>query len=277
MTLRIDPARGLARSILLIRVLTILALFCLWEALRLSGLFYEGVLPSTLAVVSAIGKELADESFYRDLGTTMLETLVGFSIGSLIGIAAAVGLGANSYARKVIEPYIVAIGGTPKIIFLPILFLIFGLGIESKMAKAAMSAFFPVVLSCTSGFVQIPRVLLRVGRSFDLTRWQMIQKIYLPAMTNPLMTGLRLGMAMAIIGVLAAEVAYANAGLGFRLMRDADQFRIPSVYAIIILIFSVSSAINFAISKLQDRLNRHDKRRGVDLMEIGAAKVLSTN
>jgi ABC-type nitrate/sulfonate/bicarbonate transport system permease component len=277
MTFTIDSSRSLARIILLIRVLTILALFCLWEALRLSGLFYEGVLPSTLAVVSAIGRELADGSFYLDLGITMLETLVGFCFGSLIGIAAAVGLGANTYARKMIEPYIVAIGGTPKIIFLPILFLIFGLGIESKMAKAAMSAFFPVVLSCTSGIVQIPRVLLRVGRSFDLTRWQMIQKIYLPAMANPLMTGLRLGIAMAIIGVLAAEVAYANAGLGFRLMRDADQFRIPSVYAIIILIFSVSSAINFAISKLQDRLNRHDKRRGIDLIEIGAANILGAN
>jgi ABC-type nitrate/sulfonate/bicarbonate transport system permease component len=277
MTFAIGSSRSLARSILLIRVLTILALFCLWEALRLSGLFYEGVLPSTLAVGSAIGRELVDESFYRDLGITMLETVVGFCVGSLIGIVAGVSLGANSYARKMIEPYIVAIGGTPKIIFLPILFLIFGLGIESKMAKAAMSAFFPVVLSCTSGFVQIPRVLIRVGRSFDLTRWQMIEKIYLPAMTNPLMTGLRLGMAMAIIGVLAAEVAYANAGLGFRLMRDADQFRIPSVYAIIVLIFSISSAINFAISKLQDRLNRHDQRRGVDLLEDGAAKVLGAN
>jgi len=277
MTFTIDPSRSLARSILLIRVVTIAGLFCLWEALRLSGFFYEGVLPSTLAVASAIGRELADRSFYQDLGITMLETLVGFCFGSLIGIAAAVGLGVNSYARKMIEPYIIAIGGTPKIIFLPILFLIFGLGIESKMAKAAMSAFFPVVLSCTSGFVQIPPVLLRVGRSFDLTRWQMIRKIYLPAMTNPLLTGLRLGMAMAIIGVLAAEVAYANAGLGFRLMRDADQFRIPSVYAIIILIFAISSAINFAISKLQDRLNRHDKRRGVDSMEIGAAKLLGAD
>src|SRR6185437_12940373 len=124
---------------------------------------------------SAIGRELVDESFYRDLGITMLETVVGFCVGSLIGIVAGVSLGANSYARKMIEPYIVAIGGTPKIIFLPILFLIFGLGIESKMAKAAMSAFFPVVLSTISGFVQIPPVLIRVGESFGLTRWQTVR------------------------------------------------------------------------------------------------------
>jgi NitT/TauT family transport system permease protein/sulfonate transport system permease protein len=73
--------------------------------------------------------------------------------------------------------------------------------------------------------------------------------------TNPLLTGLRLGVAMAIIGVLSAEISYANAGLGYRLIRYADQFKISSVYAITILIFAVSAAINFAIIRLQHRLN----------------------
>ena len=74
--------------------------------------------------------EVADNGFYRDLGITMLETIVGFVCGAIIGVACAIGLGASSYARKMIEPYIIAIGGTPKIIFLPIIFLIFGLGME---------------------------------------------------------------------------------------------------------------------------------------------------
>jgi ABC-type nitrate/sulfonate/bicarbonate transport system permease component len=191
----------------------------------------------------------------------MLETSVGFVAGAIIALLFALVLGTNAYIRKMIEPYIIAIGGTPKIIFLPILFLIFGLGIESKMAKAALSAFFPIVLSVTSGIVQIPPVLLRVGRGFDLSRWQMLTKIYLPAVTNSLLTGLQLGIAMAIIGVLSAEISYANAGLGYRLIRDADQFKISSVYAIIILIFTVSATINFAIIRLQQRLNRHERSR----------------
>jgi ABC-type nitrate/sulfonate/bicarbonate transport system permease component len=117
------------------------------------------------------------------------------------------------------------------------------------------------VLSATSGILQIPPVLLRVGRGFDLSRWQMLMKIYLPAVTNPLLTGLQLGVAMAIIGVLSAEISYANAGLGYRLIRDADQFRISSVYALIILIFTVSATINFAIIRLRERLNRHERSR----------------
>ena len=148
-------------------------------------------------VVQAVTGELADSSFYRDLGITMLESSVGFVASAIIALLFAVVLGTNVYFRKMIEPYIIAIGGTPKIIFLPILFLIFGLGLESKMAKAALSAFFPIVLSATSGIAQIPPVLLRVGWGFDLSRWQMLTKIYLPAVTNPLLTGLRLGVAMS--------------------------------------------------------------------------------
>jgi ABC-type nitrate/sulfonate/bicarbonate transport system permease component len=66
---------------------------------------------------------------------------------------------------------------------------------------------------------------------------------------------------MAIIGVLSAEISYATAGLGFRLIRNADQFKISSVYAIIILIFAVTATINFGLLRLQQRLNRHERSR----------------
>lgn len=263
----------LARRVFWIRLLTILVLIGVWEGLSRSGLFYKGVLPSTWVVAQAIAGELADSSFYRDLGITMLATSVGSIAGAIIALLFALVLGTNTYFRKMIEPYIIALGGTPKIIFLPILFLIFGLGIESKMAKAALSASFPIVLSATSGIVQIPPVLLRVGRGFDLSRWQMLTKIYVPAVANPLLTGLQLGVAMAIIGVLSAEISYANAGLGFRLIRDADQFKISSVYALIILIFTVSATINFAFIRLRRRLNRHERSR----REAADVILVSTN
>jgi ABC-type nitrate/sulfonate/bicarbonate transport system permease component len=114
-----------------------------------------------------------------------------------------------------------------------------------------------VVLSAAAGFMEIKPVLLNVGRSFHASRWQMLAKVYMPAMINPLLAGLRLGMAMAIIGVLSAEISYSDSGLGFRLMQNANQFRIASVYALTILIFAVAAILNLAITKVQDRFNRH--------------------
>lgn len=254
------PQRA-ASQIVWIKVLTIVGVIACWEIVARSGLFFEGVIPPTHAVLLAIGQELMDGGFYRDLGVTLLEAVVGFACGSLIAITLGIFLGLKPFARKMIEPYITAIGGTPKIIFLPILFLLFGLGIESKMAKAALSTFFPVVLSTTSGFLQIPNILLRVGQSFHLTRWEMVTKIYVPAMAQALLTGLRLGMAMAIIGVLSAEITYSDRGLGFRLIRNADMFQIPTVYALAILIFALAATINFALTKLELHFAKHERRR----------------
>jgi ABC-type nitrate/sulfonate/bicarbonate transport system permease component len=243
-----------------IKILTVVCAICVWEGLARSGLFFEGVVPPTLAVVNAIGREFTDKGFYRDLGVTLLESGLGFLWGSLIGISLGIVLGLNSFFRRMMEPIITAIGGTPKIVFLPILFLIFGLGLESKIAKAALSTFFPVVLSTTSGFLLIPNILLRVGKSFHLSRWQTIVKVYVPAMAHPLLTGLRLGMAMAIIGVLSAEITYSDMGLGYRLIRNADQFQIASVYALAIIIFAVAATVNFAMTILQARVGRHERR-----------------
>jgi ABC-type nitrate/sulfonate/bicarbonate transport system permease component len=264
----------LRRRVFWIRALTIIALIILWEGLGRSGLFYAGVMPSVWLVAQALVAEMSDRSFYYDLGITLLESGVGFAFGTVIALLLAMVLGTSRYIRRMLEPFIVAIGGTPKIIFLPILFLIFGLGIESKMAKAAVSAFFPVVLSVSTGIYSIPPVLLRVGRSFDLTRRQMVAKIYFPAVVQPLFAGLRLGVAMAIIGVLSAEIAYSNAGLGYRLIHDSDQFKIPSVYALTILIFAVSAAINTGLAKVQDRLSRHETRRRAeaDVRRVRALK-----
>jgi len=249
-----------AHRVFCIKLGTVIVLMGLWEGLAQSGLFYSGVVPPLQAVLRALLEQLFDTTFYYDLSITMLATSVGFLAGVIIALLVAVVLGTNSYIRLMIEPYIIAIGGTPKIIFLPILFLIFGLGIESKMAKAALSTFFPVALCVTSGILQISPVLVRVGVAFDLSRWQMLTKIYLPAVSTPLLTGLRLGIAMAIIGVLSAEITYSDAGLGYRLIHDADKYKIPSVYAVTILIFAVSATINFSLVKLQDRLNRHEAR-----------------
>ena len=252
-------------SILRIRVITVICLVAVWEGLALLGslgVLYSDVIPSSWKIVVAIYEELVSAGFYRDLGITFAEHIVGFIVGSLIALALGISMGLNPLMRKALEPYLNAIGSTPKIIFLPILFLIFGTGIESKMAKGALSAFFPVVFTTALGMILINPVLIRVGESFNLSKWQMISKIYVPAMVNPVITGLRLGVAITVIGVLVAELKFADGGLGYRLGIYYEQFRIAPMYAIIILIFALAAFANVGMTKLQDRANRHTAPAG---------------
>ena len=253
-------AAGGGLSVGRIRAVTVVALLLAWEALALLGnleILYSDVIPSSWKIALAVWNEVAAADFYRDLGITFAEHIVGFVVGSSIAIALGISMGLNPLLRKALEPYLNAIGSTPKIIFLPILFLIFGTGIDSKMAKGALSAFFPVVFSTALGMILINPVLLRVGRSFNLGRWQMAVKIYIPAMVNPVITGLRLGMAITVIGVLVAELKFADGGLGYRLGNYYEQFRIAEMYAIILIIFALAALANVGMTRLQRRANRH--------------------
>jgi ABC-type nitrate/sulfonate/bicarbonate transport system permease component len=257
-------------SVNTIRISTIIVLIVLWEVLAAvgrSGLLYKDVVPSSIHIMLAIVYEIFDPAFYHHLGITLAEHVVGFIVGSSIAISVGIAMGANPFFRKMLEPYLNGIGSTPKIIFLPILFLLFGTGIESKMAKGALSAFFPVVFSTTLGMVLINPVLLRVGQTFSLSRGQMVAKIYMPAMVNPIITGLRLGMAIAVIGILVAEIKFSNGGLGYRIAEYYDQFAIASMYALIIIIFALAAAANVGMTVFQDHINM--KQGGSTTRNIG--------
>ena len=247
-------------SIARIRVVTVIAIIAAWEGLALLGsmeILYGDVIPSSWKIALAIWNEIISPGFYRDLGITFAEHIVGFTVGSIIALAVGIAMGINPLLRGALEPYINAIGSTPKIIFLPILFLMFGTGIESKMAKGALSAFFPVVFSTALGMVLINPVLIRVGQSFNLSRRNMILKIYFPAMVNPVITGLRLGMAITVIGILVAELKFADGGLGYRLGIYYELFQIAPMYAIIVIIFVLAAVANMGMTRFQDRANRH--------------------
>ncbi len=247
-------------SIFRIRVVTVIGIVALWEVIATLGsvgILYNDVVPHIWNIVIAIFEEFISAGFYQDLGITFAEHIVGFIVGSLLAILVGIWMGTSPLVRGALEPYLNAIGSTPKIIFLPILFLMFGTGIESKMAKGALSAFFPVVFTTALGMSLINPVLIRVGRTFNLNKWQMISKIYMPAMVNPVITGLRLAMAITVIGVLVAELKFADGGLGYRLGIYYEQFRIASMYAIILIIFALAAAANVGMTVLQDRVNRH--------------------
>ena len=243
-----------------IRLLTCVGLIALWEVvatLGSYGILYNDVVPHIWHIVIAVFYELISASFYRDFGMTFAAHSVGFISGASIAVLVGIWLGTSKLIREAMLPYLNAIGSTPKIIFLPIIFLMFGVGIESKMAKGAMSAFFPVVFTTTLGMILINPVLIRVGRTFNLNKWQMITKIYMPAMVNPVITGFRLGVAITVIGVLVAELKFADGGLGYRLGIYYEQFQIAPMYAVIVLIFALAAAANSGMTKLQDRVNRH--------------------
>jgi ABC-type nitrate/sulfonate/bicarbonate transport system permease component len=243
-------ASGRAREVLITRVVIIATALALWEALALSGLLFEGVVPRLSVIGRGLGSLLASAAFYGNLQTTAGEVATAVAIGGAAGLLVGLVLGARRFLARAFEPYLYYLGPTPKIIFFPIMIMWFGTGSGSKIALGAVSCFFPVALSVAAGLRQIAPVLIRVGRSFRANPVQMALKIYLPAMREPVVNSFRLGLGVAVIGVLLAETKLSNRGLGFMVIDAYSHFDMSAMYALVIVIFALAVALNTALSQL---------------------------
>ena len=233
-----------------VRLVTLAVVLVAWEILAYSGLLYEGVVPPLESMAIAFVRLLFSAGTYRNLGATAWEVGVGFPIGFVVGVALGLWMGVWPLFGRAVTPYVDGLATAPKIIFFPIAMLAFGTGMESKIALGALSCFFPVVINAAAGMREINPVWVRVGRSFNLTRRQMVTRVYLPALKRPIVTGMRLGLGLTVIAVLLGEIKMSDRGLGFMANEAYNHFRVPELYAILVLIFMLAVGSNRLIGRL---------------------------
>jgi len=254
-----------------LRIVILLTVLVSWEALAASGLLLREVVPSLVAVGRALAELLFRPdlkwpvdigigslrfvhqfwvpAFYWHLYVTIMEVATALVIGGTAGLLVGLALGANPFLSKAFERFLYYLGPTPKIVFFPVMIMWFGVGPESKIAMGTISCFFPIVLSVAAGMRQIEGVLIRVGRSFRLNTWQMVTKIYLPAMREPIVNGVRLGMGVAMIGTLLAETKLSNKGVGFMIIDAYNTFDMPRMYAVLLMLFVIAIGANALVGR----------------------------
>jgi len=243
-------AASTSRRIWTLRVAFVAIALVAWEALSASGLLFRDVVPSLAAIGAAVARVLGTPDFYANLAVTAQEIGVAVVIGGLAGLATGILLGGNRFLSQAFESLLLYLGPTPKIIFFPVMIMWFGVGPGSKVAMGAISCFFPIALSTAAGMRQIDQVLIRVGRSFRCNTWQMVTKIYLPAMRHPIINGVRLGLGVCIIGTLLAELKLSNRGIGFLIIQAYSLFDMPRMYAMLIVLFVLAIGVNALVGRL---------------------------
>jgi ABC-type nitrate/sulfonate/bicarbonate transport system permease component len=246
-----------------LRIAILLTIVVVWEVTARSGWLLREVVPSIVTIgwslvelmgrpdlkVSVLGHEFWMPAFYWHLYVTVSEVAIALVIGGFSGLAVGLLLGANPFLSKAFERFLYYLGPTPKIVFFPVMIMWFGVGIESKIAMGTLSCFFPIVLSAAAGMRQIEGVLIRVGRSFRLNTRQMVTKIYLPAMREPIVNGVRLGMGVAMIGTLLAETKLSNKGIGFMIIDAYNTFDMPRMYATLGVLFVIAIGANVLVGR----------------------------
>jgi NitT/TauT family transport system permease protein len=232
------------------RVAALLVLFGLWElgAGRLFDIFYFSK-PSL--IVAQVAKEVVDPSFYRDLGVTSLELILGYASGGAAGIALGILLARWRYVAKICDPFLLALNSVPRIAVAPMLIVWFGIGIASKVFLAATLVFFITFFNTLSGIRGVDKALCDVVRVQGGSEWQIFTKVMLPHASAWILTGLKMSLPFALVGVILGEFLVSSKGLGFRLNSYATSYNTSGAITMILLMMLLMMALT-AVADLVD-------------------------
>lgn len=208
----------------------------------------------------AIGRRLLawilDGSVFLHLWVTVYATIAGFVIGSLAGVFLGVWLGVSPFAARLANPYLQGLNALPKVALAPLLVLWFGIGIESKIALAAVLVMFLVFLNTFAGVREVDRDLIDCARLMKATRAQVLAKIVIPSAASWVFAGLKTAVPYALIGVVLGEMIAANRGLGYLVQFSGAQFDTAGVFAVLVVIAALAMLLNWLVEIWQERMER---------------------
>ncbi|NWJ23937.1 ABC transporter permease [Rhizobium sp. RM] len=196
---------------------------------------------------------LAEGPLWTNIAASALRVLIGFTVGSLLAIVVGSVVGLWYSAERYLEPSFQALRAVPSLAWVPLLMIWFGIGETSKIVLIAKSAFFPVYLSLFSGIRNVDRKLVEVGEMYRQPLPVLVWRILIPASLPHLFTGLRYGLSLAWLSVVAAELLAASEGIGY-MLSDGRELSRPDLVLIAIICLAVLGKISDSLFKLiEDR------------------------
>lgn len=213
-------------------------LLATWEALSRVGFFPPNWLPAPSSVVLT-GYDMARQGeLTGHVFITLWRVLAGFGIGVAAGTVLGALTGYNSVCNRMLDPLLQSLRNIPSMAWVPLFILWLGIQETSKITLIAVGVFFPVYLNLMSGILHVDRKLVEVGRVFRLQGFELIRRVILPASMPSYLTGLRSGLGLGWMFVVAAELMGASKGIGY-LMNDGQNTGRPGIIIASILLFAV--------------------------------------
>jgi NitT/TauT family transport system permease protein len=197
--------------------------------------------PILLPPPSAVWSVLSDnwEILFQQSLPTTLETIISFLAATLLGVVLAVAITFSAWVREALYPNIVMFQLIPKIALAPLFIVWLGVGSRSCIVVAIFIAFFPVVVSTATGLVSAKPEVLQLCRSLTASEWQMFRLARFPYAMPFVFAGMKVGVTMAMIGVIVGEFITAQAGLGYIIMFASSAGETATVLAAIVLLCGV--------------------------------------
>lgn len=232
-------------------LLTVAALLVVWTIYVARAGVSPFVLPAPHAIASALVELVGERDFLRHVQITLLETLSGFAIATVTGIAAGTLLARSPLLESALKPLIVTLQVVPKVALIPLLIVWFGFGPESKIVISAVLAFFPIFSNTLLGMKSVDRGQIELFQVLGSRPLQRFLFLELPSCGPYVLTGMEVGIVMSIIGAIVGEFVGGNAGLGYLAVAKLQELKVASLFAVIAVLALIGLSLYALIGVLR--------------------------
>ncbi|ANT62984.1 ABC transporter permease (plasmid) [Salipiger sp. CCB-MM3] len=208
----------------------------IWTLVGLSGVVKEAIFPAPWFVWSATVEMWQNGTLQTDLAKSLGRAAVGFSIGGTLGVTLGLMTGRVALVRTLLNPFLNLLRPIPAIALVPVAIVWFGIGEGSKYFVVSYTVFLTVWFNTHHGMQYVPETYLRASRTLGASRLREFLTVVLPAAAPHIFAGIRLGVALAFLSLVAAELSGASSGIGFRLQEARQYVRTDRMFSLLILL-----------------------------------------
>ncbi len=235
----------------------IVILLAFWESVPLwytlpKGMALFFTTPSKVA--TAFQQLLINGEIEKHFYVSAVAFLAGLGLSIVVGLPLGLLMGRSQTLEALLDPYVTSFNASPRIVWLPLMILWFGIGIWSKIVIVFAGAVFPLLINTYAGVKNVNRVLVNVVRSFGANEWQLMKIVVLPNSLPYIIAGLRLAIGRAILGVVVGEFFGSSQGLGYMIASAATNYKVDVVFVGVAIFMALSVILTLAVKRLESRL-----------------------
>jgi len=247
------PSAGRQYEPLVIGTASVTVVLIVWQLVANARYFPVLFFPGPIDIAHAFVALFGDGEIWIEIATSGQELAIGFGMAMTVGLVLGLLMGWYTRFRYALDPFVNFFYSTPRIVLLPLFIIWFGIDMPSKIAVIFLGALFPIIINTMAGVRNTEAALLRVATSFGASDALIFRRVVLPGSVPFILTGFRLGVGHALVGVVVGELVAARHGVGQLIWIAAETFQIPKAFAGVLIIAGTGMLLTTLIQRIENR------------------------
>lgn len=223
-----------------VQLLIIIVLLLLWEYTANKGIINSFIYSSPSKILTTIKNLYEQNNLFNHIWITLYETVISFSLATILGTLIAIILWYSKFLYKVFDPYLTVLNSLPKVALGPIIIIVCGANIKSIIIMALLISLIITISNVYSGFINTDKNKIKLLKSFGSSKWQMLKYLIIPSNYNVIINSLKINVGMSLVGVIMGEFLVSKSGIGYLINYGSEVFNLDLVFSGIIILLIVS-------------------------------------